>query len=270
MAKMKKPTTAWQGALSFGLITFPVRAYTGAREDKISFNQICPEHKCRIKMPIVCPGGAGGIQHQPAKGELLKGYEHRKDQYVYVTKEEIETHAPETSKSMEIIKFVKAAEVPAIYLDASYLLCPGEGGDEPFRLVRAAMEQGQWMGLAKLTMHGSEHLVGLQAYRDGAMLMHTLYYASEVREVEFTQPEGAANPAMLTICGQLIDALAGSFKPEEFTDERTVRVRELLDAKINGTEPASAAAPPKKPPVTDIMDALKESLEKARAARAAA
>jgi DNA end-binding protein Ku len=260
----KKPTTAWQGALSFGLITFPVRAFTGAREEKISFNQICPEHKCRIKMPITCPGN--GVPHAiENRATLLKGYEHSKDEFVYVTKEEIERSAPETSKSMEIIQFVKASEVPAIYLDASYLLCPGEGAGDPFRLVRAAMERGGWMGLAKLTMHGSEQLVGLQPYRDGAMLMHTLFYANEVRQVEFDQPEGEANPAMLAICGQLIETLAGSFDPTQFKDERSEKVRALLAARVAGQDVPTAAEPPKKAPVMDMMAALAASLAAAQA-----
>jgi DNA end-binding protein Ku len=268
MAKSKQPTAAWKGTLAFGLISFPVRALTGAREEKISFNQICPEHHCRIKKPTICPGN--GVPHTP-EGELLKGFEHKKNEFIYVTKQELEALVPETSKTMQIIKFVKAAEVDAVYFDSSYLLCPDEGGAEPFRLVRLAMEKEGWMALAKLVMHGSEHLIALQPYRDGALLMHTLYWASEVREIDIPQPEvTAADEAQLSVCSQLIGMLAGKFDPEEFTDERSAKVRELIAAKVAGGPIPEAAAPPKKAPTMDMMAALQQSLAAMKAQRAAA
>ena len=264
MAKIKsnEPKTAWQGALSFGLLTFPVRACTGARDEKISFNQICPVHRCKINMPTVCKGdGTPGSEHQPAKGELLKGYEHRKGEFVFFSKAEIEATAPETSKTMEILQFVKPDEIAPIYLDSSYLLTPGEGAGKPFRLLRLAMEKGGWAALAKLTMHGSEHLITLRPYHDG-LLMHTLYWASEIRTLEISQPQEEVNPAELAICGQLIEALAAPFAPASFSDERMAAIRSLIDARIADPTGTVTAAPeaPKKPPVQDMMAALAASL----------
>lgn len=274
MAKTKSssPKTAWQGALSFGLITFPVRACTGARDEKISFNQICPTHKCKINMPILCKGdGTPESEHRPEKADLLKGYEHQKGSFVYFSKTEIEASAPETSKAMEILQFVKADAIDAIYLDASYLLTPGEGGGKPFRLLRLAMEAGAWIALAKITMHGTEHLAALRPYRDGLM-MHTLYRASEVRQLTIDQPSADVNPAELAICGQLIDALAAPFDPEQFPDERMATVRALIAAKIADPNATSAAAPEaaKKPPVADMMAGLQASLAALKAKGAAA
>ena len=263
MAKTKsnEPKTAWQGALSFGLLTFPVRACTGARDEKISFNQICPIHRCKINMPTICKGAPNGIAHDVVKGELLKGYEHRKGEFVYFSKDEIEATAPETSKTMEILQFVKADEIAPIYLDSSYLLTPGEGAGKPFRLLRLAMEAGAWAALAKLTMHGTEHLITLRPYHDG-LLMHTLYWASEIRTLEISQPQEEVNPAELAICGQLIEALAAPFAPASFSDERAAKVRALIAARIadpTGTVAAAAEAP-KKPAVQDMMAALAASL----------
>ena len=265
MAKAKSsepasPKCAWQGQLSFGLITFPVRACTGARDEKISFNQICPTHHCKINMPTICPGD--GTPHKCEKGDLLKGYEHRKGEFVYFTKAEIEATAPETSKSMEVIQFVKADELEPIYLDSSYLLTPGEGAGDPFRLLRLAMEAGNWVALAKLTMHGGENLVALRPYHT-SFLMHTLYRENEVRALEVTQPQGEVNPALLAVCAQLIQALAAPFEPGKFTaDTRQAAIKELIAARV--ADPLSVSTAPavvaKKPPVADMMAALQASL----------
>lgn len=267
MAKTKsdssagQPKTVWQGALSFGLITFPVRACTGARAEKISFNQICPIHRCKINMPTICKGGPGGITHDVVKGELLKGFEHRKGEFVYFNKDEIEATAPETSKSMEILQFIKADELDAIYLDSSFVLLPGEGAGDPFRLLRLSMEAGNWVALARITMHGNEHVAAIRPYRDG-FTMHTLYWANEVREFQVEQPATAANPALVAVCGQLINALAAPFQPEKFTNQRATALQAMIDAKIadpNATAP-TVAAPARKPPVADMMAALQASL----------
>jgi DNA end-binding protein Ku len=308
--RTRKPSAAWQGQLTFGMITFPVRALTGAREDKISFNQICPTHRCRTQAPTICPGGPVTYalaelpgkylqengqptaevtavvtpegttyqviepQHDQAKGECLKGYEHKPSKkYLIFTKAEIDAAAPDASPTMKITQFVKAEEVDAIYFDNSYLLCPDEGAGDPFRLLRLAMQQGAWMAIAKIVMRGNEQMIALRPYRDGGMLMHTLYRANEVRELaEEAQPEaGEADAAMVGICGQLISALAAPFDPEQFTDERTEKLKAKIEAKAAGKEEATAAvAPPKKAPALDMMAALQASLASLKAPAAAA
>jgi DNA end-binding protein Ku len=299
----RKPPAAWQGQLTFGMITFPVRALTGAREDKISFNQICPTHRCRTQAPTICPGGPVIYQtvadlpeefvidgqvdvdaleaakgkclpdgtfevieprHDQAKGECLKGIEHKPTKkYLIFSKAEIEAAAPEASPIMKITQFVQAGEVDAIYFDNSYLLCPDEGAGDPFRLLRLAMQQGGWMAIAKIVMRGNEQMVALRPYRDGGMLMHTLYRASEIREIAeegAAQPEGEADAAMVGICGQLIGALAAPFDPEQFTDERTEKLKAAIEAKAAGKEITAAVPAPKKAPVLDMMAALQASL----------
>src|ERR1700712_2084304 len=172
-------TSIWRGHLTFGLVSFPVRLLTAARSESISFNQLHKEDNSRIKQVIFCQSEDKPIP----RSEIVKGYEYEKGKYVVVEDEEIKSVAPKTAKVMEIQEFVKADDVDPVYLESSYYLAPDEGGEKPYALLFEALKQTKFFGVAKIAMHNREHVVILRP-GDRGMVLHTMYYADEVRRSE--------------------------------------------------------------------------------------
>src|SRR5712692_6743315 len=129
-------TTVWKGHLTFGLISMPVRMTTAARGERISFNQLHKECHSRLRMPLFCPT----CNRQVERSEVIKGYEHEKDQYVLFTDEELEKIEPPSARTMEILEFVKLTEVDPLHYDASYYATPEDAGRKAYFLLMKAME----------------------------------------------------------------------------------------------------------------------------------
>jgi DNA end-binding protein Ku len=161
---------------------------------------------------------------------------------------------------MEILEFVKAEEVDAIYFETSYYLVPEEAGKKPYALLARALDEAHMLGIAKLTMHNREYTVILRP-QGGGIMLHTMYYADEVRVVEqFGKEDVEVREAEVKMAHQLIQALAGKFDPQRFHDTFQDNLRELIKAKLEGKE-VKALPRPKPAPVTDLMAALKQSLD---------
>src|SRR6202007_2268350 len=171
--------SVWSGYLTFGLISMPVRLFSGARSSGISFNMLHRKDLHRVKQQLYCPLDNEVI----GRDETVKGYEYRKDEYVVVEPEEIKKIEPKTAKTMEILEFVKTSEVDPVYFESSYYMIPDEAGRRPYALLTKAMEESDYVAIAKLTMHNREYTVFLRPH-DGGMMLHTMYYAEEVRKVK--------------------------------------------------------------------------------------
>jgi len=194
------------------------------------------------------------------RNEIVKGFEYRKGEYVVIEPEEIKKIEPKTAKAMEVLEFVRADDVDPIYFESSYYLAPDEAGRKPYALLSRAMEQSGYMGIAKLTMHNREYTVFLRPHRHG-ILLHTMYYKDEVRDVEqFGKENVEVREAELKIAHQLIEALAGKFDPSKFHDTFEDNVKQLIKAHLEGKEVTPVPKPAKLAPVTDLMAALKQSL----------
>lgn len=251
--------SVWSGYLSFGLISMPVRLYSGARGSRVSFHMLHREDLTRIKQQLYCPTDERVV----SRDEIVKGFEYRKGEYVVVEPEEIKKIEPKTAKAMEILQFVKEDEVDPIYFESSYFLMPEEGGEKPYHLLVKAMEESHFLGIAKLTMHNREYTVILRPKSNG-MVLHTMYYADEVREVEgFGEERSQVKPAELKVANQLIEALADKFDPKRFHDTYEENLKALIKARLEGHEvtPVEKASKPAK--VVDLMDALRQSLAQA-------
>jgi DNA end-binding protein Ku len=249
------PSSVWSGYLTFGLISMPVRLFSGARGSRISFHMLHRDDLTRIKMQLYCPNHDRVVE----RNEIVKGYEYRKGEYVVIEPGEIKKIEPKTAKAMEILEFVKAEEVDPIYFESSYYLVPEEAGRRPYVLLVRALEQTETVAIAKLTMHNREYTVILRPYRNGIML-HTMYYADEVRQIEhFGEENVEVREGEVKIAHQLIQALQGKFEPRKFHDTFEENVKALIKAHLEGKEVA-AVPKPKPAPVTDLMAALKQSL----------
>jgi len=249
-------SSVWSGYLTFGLISMPVRLFSGARGNHISFNMLHRTDHVRIKQQLWCPHDERVVE----RNEIVKGYEYRKGEYVIIEPEEIKRIEPKTAKAMEILEFVKASEVDPIYFESSYFLMPEEAGRRPYALLCQALEQTDYVGIAKLTMHNREYTVFLRPY-NGGMMLHTMYYSDEVRQLDnFGRPEVELKDAEVKVAHQLIEALADKFDPEKYHDTFEENLKTLIKARLEGEEVTEVEKPRKPVPVVDLMAALKESL----------
>jgi DNA end-binding protein Ku len=252
-------TTVWKGHLTFGLVSFPVKLYSAARGESISFNQLHKADGSRIKQVIYCQ-----LEDKPIpRTEIVKGYEYEKDHYVVIEDEEIKKVAPPTAKVMEILEFVKADDVDPVYLETSYYMAPDEAGEKPYALLFDALKKTGYAGVAKIAMHNREHIVILRPGNNG-VLLHTMYYSHEIRKVdEFRTDLSLVKEKELALAQNLIEALAAEFEPEKYKDNYRENLLKLIEAKKEGKE-VVATPEPKQEKVVDILEALKASLAAAK------
>ena len=248
--------STWKGHLTFGLVSLPVRLFTAARGETISFNQLHKEDHSRVRQVLYCQAEDKPI----TRDQIVKGYEYEKGKYVVIDDEDIRKVAPKTAKVMEILEFVKGEDVDPVYLESSYYMSPDEGGEKPYALLFAAMKQTGYFGVAKVAMHNREHIVLIRPGEKG-MLLHTMYYADEVRSTEeFRTDTENIREKELALALNLIESLSADFEPQKYSDTYRANLRRMIEAKIEGNSivetPETHIAP-----VIDIMEALKKSLE---------
>ena len=204
-------TTVWKGHLTFGLVSLPVKLYSAARSESVSFNQLHKTDNSRVKQVIYCQAEDKPIP----RSEIVKGFEYEKDKYVVIEDEEIKKVAPKTAKTMEILEFVKSDEVDPVFFEASYYMMPEEAGRGPYALLAKALADSEYLAIAKLTMHNREYTVILRPH-EGGMMLHTMYYVDEVRKLDsFGAPDVELKDAELKVANQLIEALASKWEPEK-------------------------------------------------------
>jgi DNA end-binding protein Ku len=248
--------SVWSGYLTFGLISMPVKLFSGARSSGISFNMLHRDDLSRLKQQYVCLADGKVVE----RSDIVKGYEFRKDEYVVIEPEEIKKIEPQTAKTMEILEFVKTSEVDPVYFESSYYMVPDEAGRRPYALLTKAMEESEYVAIAKLTMHNREYTVFLRPHA-GGMMLHTMYYKEEVREVEgFGAPDVELKDAEVKVAHQLIEALAAEWDPEKYHDTFQDNLKNLIQTKLEGGKIAEVEKPKKLAPVVDLMSALKQSL----------
>ena len=248
-------STVWKGQLQFGLVSLPIRLYSAARGETVSFNLLHEPDHSRIRQVTYCQAEDKPV----ARNELVKGYEYEKDHYVVIEDEDLKNAAPKTAKIMEIQEFVKAEQVDPVFLESSYYIAPEEGGEKPYALLFEAMRQSQYYGIAKVSMHNREHVVVLRPSEKG-LLLHTMYYVDEIRQVEeFRTNTSLVKERELELAKSLINQLAEDFHPEKYHDTYRENIRAMIEAKLEGREFVEAPEP-KVAPVVDIMEALKRSL----------
>jgi DNA end-binding protein Ku len=251
--------SVWKGQLTFGLVSFPIRLFSAARSETISFNQLHKGDNSRIRQVTYCQA-----EDKPVpRTELVKGYEYEKDRYVVIDDEDIKKVAPKTAKVMEILEFVKAEQVDPVYLESSYYVAPDEGGEKPYALLFQALRESKFYAVAKVAMHSREHIIVLRPGAKG-ILSHTMYYQDEIRQVEeFRTDTTLVKEKELEMAKMLISTLEADFEPQKYRDEYRENLRTMIEAKIAGRgvveTPAAHVAP-----VIDIMEALKKSLAEKR------
>ncbi|HZU26179.1 MAG TPA: Ku protein [Bryobacteraceae bacterium] len=257
------PATVWKGYLSFGLVSFPVRLYAAARPETVHFHMLHAKDDSRVKEVWYCAEEDKPI----SRDEIVKGYEYEKGQYIEVTSEDLEKIAPPTATVMEIQQFVKAGEVDPIFLEKSYYVAPEEAVSKPYGLLLTAMSDTKMYAIAKVTMHGREHVVIIRPTGKG-MVLHTMYYVDELRAANQSggEAKGGFSAKEVDMAKKLIDTLAAPFKPAEYHDTYRENVEKLIEAKQKGRR-LPTVKQPKPAPVVDMLEALQRSLKAAGAGK---
>jgi DNA end-binding protein Ku len=249
--------TVWSGFISFGLVSFPVRLFSAARAETVHFHLLHRKDLSRVKEVFYCAEENKPIQ----RSEIVKGYEAGKGEYVVVDDDELKNVAPPTARTMDIVQFVRNDEVDPIYFERSYYVAPSDDVSKPYALFLKALEETKYNAIAKVSMHGREHVVLIRP-ADNELILHTLFYADELNAANRVSASAKAGPTgkEVDLAVQLIRQLAGSFKPDQFHDSYRENVQKLIEQKKNGQK-ISMVSKPKRAPVLDLMDALKKSLK---------
>jgi DNA end-binding protein Ku len=257
------PRSIWKGVMSFGMVAIPVRLYLATESSsKVSFNLLCPEHRSRIKNKRWCVEG----DHEVAWGDVVRGYEYEKGNYVELTDEDLEKLPLRSSKAIDISGFIKDEELPgALYYQSAYYLEPEKSAEKPYALLNKTLQKTGRVAIAKFALRDRERLVSVRP-QDGALLMNTLHWPDEIRSTEdLDVPEDVkVSPAELKMAENLVGMMATDFEPQEYKDEYKQAVMKLVEAKVQKKEIIEAPEPEAETTVVDLMSALKASVEKAK------
>jgi DNA end-binding protein Ku len=254
------PRSMWKGAISFGLVTIPVAVYPVTEEKSLKFNQLHDEDGGRIRYKRVCEKDGEEVTFE----HIVKGYEVEKDRYVVLTDEDFDAVPVESSRAIDIERFVDLDDIDPVMFKKSYYLIPEETGAKAYALLREAMSEDGRVGIAKVSFRDKEHLAALR-FKDDAFVLETMYWPDEIREADFGGVDvgGKVTSQELEMARQLIDSLAGEWSPESFTDEYREGLLQIVEAKLNGQEIEVVAAEPTAK-VVDLMEALKASVAAAK------
>lgn len=251
----------WSGVVSFGMVSIPVKLFTGTSENDISFNQLHSEDDChsRIKYVKWCPVHDRAVESD----EIVKGYEYSKGRYVILEEEDFEKLPVPSKHTIEITKFVNLSQIDPVYYDKAYYLEPDEAGVKPYTLFMKALEEKGMVGIGKIALRQKEHICVLRP-ASGTLVMETLYYADEVRvDLDKPLPDVSVSDQEMQMAGTLIDLLKGEFEPKEYEDGYRKALMGMIEAKLEGQEIVEAPAPAEVK-VTDLMEALRQSVEAAK------
>jgi DNA end-binding protein Ku len=257
----------WTGAISFGLVTVPVKLYSAVSRKNVRFHQLNSKTGVRIQQRRVDPTTGEEVPYE----DLVKGYELAPDRYVVIEGAELEALDPKKTRTIEIEEFVELSEVDPIFYDHPYYLAPGAGGAKPYRLLLDAMRDTGKVAIAKVVIRSKEQLVAIRPMGD-VLAMSTMVFADEVIDPstidDIPDPDDVAvKDREVEIAKQLVESLAADFEPERFRDTYRDEVLALIERKAAGEEIAvQPARDEEEEPVPDLMAALKASLDAVRGA----
>lgn len=253
------PRAYWKGHIRLALVSFPVRLYAAVTQtERVALHRIHRETGERVRMQNVIPD-EGPVE----KSDIVMGYEYERDHYVPVTEEELDGLQVESKHTIDLSRFVDLAAIDPIYFDKPYFVAPdGDIATEAFVTIRDALRSAKKVALGQIVLSKRERVVAIQPCGDG-MVLETLRWAEEVREAAlyFDNIEDVKVSAdQVEMAEMLIKARSGAFEPETFVDQYQKALRELIQAKLKGKEPAFAKPKQPKSNVINLMDALKKSL----------
>jgi DNA end-binding protein Ku len=258
------PRPLWKGAISFGMVSIPVKLYSATEEKDVRFNQLHKTDHSRIKQKIFCAEEDVELE----RDDIVKGYQIAPGQYVVLEDEDFEKVPVSTTRVIEIAQFVELREIDPIYYQKTYYLEPEEVGMKPFALLMAALNESKRVAIAKISMRQKEQLCTLRTYKN-TIALETMFYADEVRETEGLTVPGEdvqVSDRELQMARSLVDMLTEDLDISRYHDNYREALLEVIKAKAEGQ--VIEAPQPAVAKVTDLMEALRASVEAAKARRA--
>jgi DNA end-binding protein Ku len=248
----------WKGVISFSMVVIPVKMYVATETSTISLHLLHKKCLTRPKQVLHCEKDNEYFSQK----ETVRGYEYTKGQYVVLDEKDFDSVPVKTAHAIDIQGFVKAQEIDPIYFQNSHYLESEELGAKPFAMLRDILQKTNRIGIAKVTFQKREHLCALRP-SGKILVLHTLYYPGEIissQDLEATRVELSAKE--LELANSLVEAMDTPFQPEKYKDEYRTALKKIIDMKLKGVE----IIVPKEPKleVTDLMSALKASLESTR------
>jgi DNA end-binding protein Ku len=254
------PRPTWKGFLKVSLVNIPVKVFPATESaDAISFNQLHAECQTRIQQKRWCPH----CEREVPNTELVKGYEFEKGRYVVMTEEDIQKVRVESTRVINLVQFADDSQIDPIYVDRAYYLAPdGPMAAEAFAVMREGMAGKA--GIGKMALYGREYLVAVRPQKKG-LVMYTLHHDAEIRSIdqieELNSVPSKVKPEEMKLAKQVIATFDADLNLKDYKDEYKEGLRQIIDAKIAGEEvvATSEEAPPK---VVNLMDALRQSLDR--------
>ena len=255
----------WKGAITFGLISIPVRLYSAVSEKGLKFHLLHEEDGGRIKYKRECAKCGKEVTWD----DIVKGYEYSKDHYVQFTEEEMDSVDVDSVRAIDVVSFVPLESIDPIYFNKTYYVAPEPSGLKAYKLLQEALDAEGQVGIAKVALREKEHLATVRL-KDDVFVLETMYWPDEIREPEFEELDKKieVRDAEVKMARQLVQQLSDEFKPGEFQDEYRIALERLVEQKVEGQEITVAEAPEEEPTkVVDLMEALKASVEQAKKKR---
>src|SRR5436305_13704767 len=259
------PRSIWTGAISFGLVTVPVKLYSAVSKKTVRFHQLDSDGGVRLNQRRVNPVTGEEVPYE----RLVKGYEIGPEKYVLIDPGELEALEPEKTRTIDIEDFVELSEIDPVFYDHPYYLAPGPGGAKPYRLLLDAMAETGKVGIATVVIRSKQHLVALRPMGD-LLGMATMLFADELVDPERIDDIPDADDVKTTdkelaIAKQLVESLASEFDPSKYRDTYREEVLALIERQAAGEEIAIQPAAEEKPAEgPDLMSALQASLHQVR------
>ena len=252
----------WKGSVAFGLVNVPVKVYSAIEDHDLKFHQVHGKDNGRIRYQRVCEECGEVVEYR----DIAKAYEADNGQTVVITDEDIATLPEERSHEIEVLEFVPAAEIDPMWYDRSYYLEPDGKSAKSYVLLAKALTETDRVAIVHFALRNKTRLAALRVRefsKRNVMVVHTLLWPDEIRDPDFPSLDVKVDirPAELTMAGQVVDSMAGDFKPEEFTDTYQEQLRELVEAKLAGGEAFTAEEKPARLDETDDVSDLLAKLE---------
>ena len=250
------PTSVWTGRITFGLVSIPIRLFPAIQSHDIHFHLLHEKDLSRVGIQYYCKKDDEAV----SRSELVKGYEHKKGEFIIVEPEELDAIEPESSSNLDIQQFVDMAEVDPIYYENSYYAAPDEGTEKTYSLLLRAMQKKNRAAIGKLLMRDREYLTLIRPTEQG-LVLETMYFADEIRSAPKKVPKEQKTRSKETELAELlVENLTEPFDPEKFKDEYQERVEELIEAKVKGQKVKAFRNKPFKT-VPNVLEALEKSLK---------
>jgi DNA end-binding protein Ku len=253
----------WKGAVSFGLVSVPVKLYAATESHDVAFRQVHAKDGGRIKYQRVCSVDGAEVEY----ADIAKGFETEDGEMVILTDEDLASLPQSSSREIAVEKFVPSDQIDPMLLEKSYYLEPEKSGAKPYALLRQALLEADRMAVVTLALRQRTSVAVLRV-KDDVIVLQTMMWPDEVRKPDFVIETGEVKDAEVAMAKMLVETLAGDFDPSEFEDDYAGAVQALVQTKIEGGEVKKTATSTKSSgEVVDLLAALQRSVEAAKSAR---